>query len=603
MNNLEKKDKLEKKDVQYENDSQSVQDDDQVSQMTPRIAAAEKKKFRWRVVDNDSPPEVYNWTLYMSILIFGILGAARGYDEGNVSGSVAQVSFQNQFGLADKTKSASYLANLKSNITSMVQLGSIGGTLLAMYTVEKFGRIKALQGVCVIWIVGAIIQITSKDVGQLYAGRLIEGLAIGQTTTIGPVYLSEVSLKQIRGLTGCLFAGAVYFGIMLAYFANYGTALHVSNTTRLQWVAPTSIKIVLAGLILIGSFIWCIESPRWLMKMGKDERAIKNLAKLRNLSETHPFIAGEIADIRYQITQEKETMSGTGYLDMVKEILFVKSVRYRFFAIACLVQLLGQWSGANAITIYAPELFSLVGVKGVDKLKMTAILGVVKFVSAYISAFFFIDFLGRKKASYIGISIQLLTLLYFALFLTIVPQATESDTVLTKAQFHASQAAIAALFLSGTGWTMGFNSIQYLLSAEVFPIKIRSFAQSCIMLLHFSNQFGNSKAVPKMLLSMNNFGAFYFFVGVLFISLLWVHFFVPEIAGRSLESMEELFNLPWYMIGTRGPEMCPDNSEVTKLTYKKSSVEYQGRALADLEAKLMDERVEFATDNKSIEES
>lgn len=390
---------------------------------------------------------------------------------------------------------------------------------------------------------------------------------------------------------------------MLAYFANYGTALHVSNTSRLQWVAPTSIKIVLAGLILVGSFIWCIESPRWLMKMGKDDKAIINLAKLRNLSETHPFIAGEVADIRYQIIQEKETMSGTGYLDMVKEIIFVKSVRYRFFVIACLVQILGQWSGANAITIYAPELLSLVGVKGVDKLKMTAVLGVVKFVSAYISAFFFIDFLGRKKAAYIGISIQLLTLLYFALFLTIVPQATESDAILTKSQFHASQAAIAALFLSGTGWTMGFNSIQYLLSAEVFPIKIRSFAQSCIMLLHFSNQFGNSKAVPKMLLSMNNFGAFYFFVGVLFISLLWVHFFVPEITGRSLESMEELFSLPWYMIGTRGPEMCPDNSEVTKLTYKKSSVEYQGRPLTDLEAKPMDERVEFATDNKFIEDS
>ncbi|CDO96631.1 unnamed protein product [Kluyveromyces dobzhanskii CBS 2104] len=602
MNNLKKQDKLEKKDVQYENDSQSVQDDDQVSQMTPQIAA-EKKKFRWRVVDNDSPPEVYNWTLYMSILVFGILGAARGYDEGNVSGSVAQVSFQNQFGLADKTKSASYLANLKSNITSMVQLGSIGGTLIAMYTVEKFGRIKALQGVCVLWIAGAIIQITSKNVGQLYAGRLIEGLAIGQTTTIGPVYLSEVSVKQIRGLTGCLFAGAVYFGIMLAYFANYGTALHVSNTSRLQWVVPTSMKIVLAGLIFVGSFIWCIESPRWLMKMGKDDKAIKNLAKLRNLSETHPFIAGEVADIRHQIIQEKETMSGTGYLDMVKEIIFVKSVRYRFFVIACLVQILGQWSGANAITIYAPELLSLVGVKGVDKLKMTAVLGVVKFVSAYISAFFFIDFLGRKKAAYIGISIQLLTLLYFALFLTIVPQATESDAILTKSQFHASQAAIAALYLSGTGWTMGFNSIQYLLSAEVFPIRIRSFAQSCIMLLHFSNQFGNSKAVPKMLLSMNNFGAFYFFVGVLFISLLWVHFFVPEVTGRSLESMEELFSLPWYMIGTRGPEMCPDNSEVTKLTYRKSSVEYQGRPFTDLEAKPMDERIEFATDSKSIEDS
>ncbi|ODV74551.1 uncharacterized protein CYBJADRAFT_189616 [Cyberlindnera jadinii NRRL Y-1542] len=119
-----------------------------------------------------APPEIFNRTLYFAIFVFGILGCARGYDEGYIGGIVTKSSFKNQFGLNDPTKTATELANLKSNITSMVILGSIGGSLLAMYFVDKFGRIRTLQGVCVGWIVAVVIQITSKKLGQLYVACL-----------------------------------------------------------------------------------------------------------------------------------------------------------------------------------------------------------------------------------------------------------------------------------------------------------------------------------------------------------------------------------------------------------------------------------------------
>ncbi|CAK7899624.1 myo-inositol transporter 1 [[Candida] anglica] len=530
-----------------------------------RSTPPKEKKFRWRVTDEHSPPEIYNWTLYLSVFVFGILGSARGYDEGNIAGTVAQISFIKEFGLNSKLLSATQQANLKSNITSMVQLGSIGGCIIAMYTVDRFGRIRTLQGVCILWIIGAIIQCTSHSVGQLYAGRVIEGLAIGQTTTIGPTYLSEVSPKAIRGLCSCIFAGAVYFGIMLAYFANYGTALHVVG--RNQWVIPTTVKCYLAFLILVGSTIFCVESPRWNMKVGNSEMAAKNLSKIRHLPVDHPYILSEIADINEQVSTEKELTQGSTVISMLKEIVMTKSIRYPFFAIATLAQILGQWSGANAITIYSPQLMSLVGITGIKSLEMTAVLGVVKFVSAYLAAFFLIDFLGRRRSLYIGITIQMVTILYFAIFLTIVPQAAVKGSVLTPSQNMAGKAALAALFLSGTGWTMGFNSIQYLLGSELFPLRVRSFAQSIVMVVHFANQYGNSKAIPKMLLAMDNFGAFYFFVGVLVVSLFWVYFLIPEVSGRSLESTEEIFSLPWYLVGRRGAELCPDHSEVNRVNY------------------------------------
>lgn len=537
-------------------------------------APKKSRKFRWTVEDDDSPKEIYNITLYLTVFVFGILGAARGLDEGNIAGNVTQVSFMNEFGLSDTTKSTSELANLKSNITSMVQVGSIAGAIIAMFSVDKLGRINALRTTCVIWLVGVIIQITSHSVGQLYAGRFIEGLAIGQTTTIGPTYLSEVAPRQIRGLCGCIFAGAVYFGVMLAYFANYGTALHVSDDSRNQWVIPTTLKLIMAGIILILSTFLCYESPRWLIKVGRPDDAIVNLSKIRNLPTDHPYIVGEISDINEQILTEREAVEGNNLVSLLKEFVLVKTNRYRFFIVAATAQILGQWSGANAITIYAPELFAVVGVTGVDKLKMTAILGVVKFVSAYLSAFFLVDIFGRRTALYTGICVQFISQLYYAIFMTILPQAAETSDNFTHSQAAAARGALAAIFLSGVGWVMGFNSIQYLLGSEIFPLKIRSFAQSTVMVLHFANQYGNSKALPKMMIAMKPYGAFYFFCGVLLISLFWSWFFIPEVAGRSLESMDEIFNLPWYLVGRKGAELCPDHSELNRIHFKNGSMIY-----------------------------
>lgn len=531
-------------------------------------------RFRFSVDTTDHPPQIFNKTLYLSIFVFGMFGAGRGLDEGNISGNIALPAFKQRFGLSDESKSENELANLKSNITSMVQLGSIGGAIIAMKSVDFLGRIRALQLVCILWVVGVIIEISSNSVGQLYAGRLIEGLAIGQTTSIGPVYMSEVAPSPIRGMANCIFAGAVYLGIMLSYFANYGSALHIPSETSdgspndKQWRVTLSTKIIMAGLIFISSFFWCVESPRWLLKHGKSQEAIDKLSKLRHLPNDHPYIIAEISDINEQVMAEKEATKNQSLWSMFKQIVTVKSIAYRFVFIAGATQVLGQWSGANAVTIYASELFSLIGVTGIGTLKMSAVLGVVKFVSAYLSAFFIIDILGRKRAIYIGICGQMMCLLYYAIFLTVVPEAAEKGVVITGSAKRASQGALAAIFLSGTFWTVGFNSIQYLIGGEIFPLGIRSFAQSLVMILHFANQYGNSKALPKMMIAMNSYGAFYFFVGVLCISLVWA-FFLPELKGRSLESIEEVFTLPWYDL-RRCNKLVPDHSQIHKVKYTNS---------------------------------
>lgn len=526
-----------------------------------------KRKFRWTVDTSEHPRQIFNLTLYLSIFVFGILGAARGYDEGNISGNITLPSFRSRFGLDDDTKSEDYLANLKSNITSMVQLGSIGGAILAAKTVDYFGRVRALQIICIVWIVATTIQVTSSHVGQLYAGRLIEGLAIGHTTSIGPVYLAEVAPSPIRGLAGCVFAGAVYVGILLGYLSNYGTVLNVAsfNTDGSindnQWRYTFAPKFILAGLIFTMSFLFCYESPRWLLKVNKPEKAAENLAKLRNLPVDHGYTLAELSDINEQVLTEKAASANSNIVTKFKKLVTVKSIAYRFFCIAGAAQVLGQWSGANAVTIYSSELFALAGIQGpVSKLQMSCVLGTVKLISAYTGAFFIIDVFGRRRALFTGLSLQMVSILYYAIFLTIVPQASDPEGVLTPSQTRASKGALAAIFLSGAGWTIGFNSIQYLIGSEIFPLDIRSFAQSIVMVLHFANQYGNSKALPKLMIALKPFGAFYFFVGVMVLGLIFA-FFLPELQGRSLESIEEIFTLPWYKLRNAN-KLVPDHSQV-----------------------------------------
>jgi hypothetical protein len=65
------------------------------------------------------PPEVLNWKLWFAVLSFGIMGAARGIDEGLISGTFATKHFQHALGL-NKLDTVD-LAQVKANVSAMVR--------------------------------------------------------------------------------------------------------------------------------------------------------------------------------------------------------------------------------------------------------------------------------------------------------------------------------------------------------------------------------------------------------------------------------------------------------------------------------------------------
>lgn len=83
------------------------------------------------------------------------------------------------------------------------------------------------------------------------------------------------------------------------------------------------------------------------------------------------------------------------------------------------------------------------------------------------------------------------------------------------------------------------------------------------------NQYGNSRAVPNMLLptsdgGLSPNGTFWFFTAITVLGGVWAWFFIPETSGRSLESMDELFKLPWYKIGRYGKKQADVNDQFAR---------------------------------------
>jgi hypothetical protein len=99
-------------------------------------------------------------------------------------------------------------------------------------------------------------------------------------------------------------------------------------------------------------------------------------------------------------------------------------------------QFLSQWSGAGSITLHAVNFFALLGVTGTNEaLLATAVFGIVKLVAAVVCALFLVDVIGRKRSLLIGITLQAISMIYIAGFLTAVPKVgTVTNFVLPKSQ-------------------------------------------------------------------------------------------------------------------------------------------------------------------------
>jgi hypothetical protein len=92
------------------------------------MAAGGKQPLNiFKLNTGDDPKEVLNWRLWLAVFSFGLMGAARGVDEGLISGTLDSAQFRRNLGIGEGQISDAAFANIKGNIAAMVQIGSVAG--------------------------------------------------------------------------------------------------------------------------------------------------------------------------------------------------------------------------------------------------------------------------------------------------------------------------------------------------------------------------------------------------------------------------------------------------------------------------------------------
>lgn len=114
-------------------------------------------------------------------------------------------------------------------IGSALAGGSVVGSLAAGPISDKWGRRNSIWFANLWWLIGTAVQVSSQSRGQLIAGRVINGLCIGVTTSQVPVYLAEIAEAKSRGSIVICQQLACEFGILIMYFLSYGCTVSPSR--------------------------------------------------------------------------------------------------------------------------------------------------------------------------------------------------------------------------------------------------------------------------------------------------------------------------------------------------------------------------------------
>lgn len=99
------------------------------------------------------------------------------------------------------------------------------------------------------------------------------------------------------------------------------------------------------------------------------------------------------------------------------------------------------------------------------------------------------------------------------------------------------------IYVSGFAWSWG--PLGWLVPSEIFPLEIRSAAQSINVSVNMLFTFIIAQVFLNMLCHMK-FGLFLFFAFFVLVMSLFIKAFLPETKGIPIEEMNEVWEKHWF---------------------------------------------------------
>ncbi|OGE22759.1 MAG: hypothetical protein A3J42_05050 [Candidatus Dadabacteria bacterium RIFCSPHIGHO2_12_FULL_53_21] len=432
--------------------------------------------------------------------IAALAGLLLGYDTGSISGALGFIADAFRLDTVGK-----------GSVISIVLVGGILGALINGIVADRLGRKLMVQAAALIFIAGAAASALSPSAGALLASRFVLGLALGAVSASAPLYIAEISPAAGRGRFVTMFQLAITIGILLGYFVDR------TLTGSGEWRLMLGSSAVPALILLFGMFV-VPPSPRWLLKMGRDEEAKDTLLKISGGSVSHAD--AELNEIRKVISME----SKGGLADMLRPPVS------RAFVTGIGLFLLQQFVGINSVMYYAPSLFREAGMRSPDTaILATVSVGVVNVLATFI-AVWLIDRAGRKPLLYAGLAGMLISLTaiggVFAL--------GDSDGGL-----GTGGATVIAVWFYIACFAFSLGPVPWIIMTEIFPLNVRGRAVSIATMSSWGSNLIVSFSFLPLFEAAGAAFTYWLYALVSLLGIAFVWRLVPETKGMSLEEIEE----------------------------------------------------------------
>ncbi len=379
-------------------------------------------------------------------------------------------------------------------------IGTVLGSIIAGKPAQMYGRKKVLLAIAVMYLLSAIGCASSSIWILFITFRFIGGIAVGASSVVGPMYISEIAPANLRGRLAGSFQLNIVAGIFIAYLTNFLFVDLGENAWR--WML--GIMVVPAGLFWL--LVRAIpESPRWLILNHRDSEAIPIFERLGEIN-----VAQAITDIRASVSDKTERLFQKKYS---KPILF-----------AVILAMFNQLSGINAIIYYAPRIFEMAGFDKAQAYLQPVYIGAANLLFTLL-AMSFIDKFGRKKLLLIG-SVGMIVFLG-----------------LTSMAFNGAANSNVMIYLIGFIAFFAFSqgAVIWVFISEIFPNSVRSQGGSLGSFTHWIMAAIISWTFPVIVEGSPKGGyySFVFYSVMMLLHLVFVWKFLPETKGRSLETIQK----------------------------------------------------------------
>jgi SP family sugar:H+ symporter-like MFS transporter len=450
--------------------------------------------------------------------VAAIGGFLFGYDSGVINGTTE--------GLKKAFHSDSALTGF--NVASAL-LGCAVGAFMAGNLADKFGRRPILVISALLFALSAWGAGISASSAEFIIYRILGGFAVGAASVLCPAYISEVTPARFRGAMSSVQQVAIISGLFFSFLSNYLIAREAGGSAEniLAWGMPAWRWMfwvqLIPSLTFFAALLFIPESPRYLLAVGKEQKANNVLTRLFGAREAVEKVREIHATISSEHPPKFSDVLGSGFLG-IRPILWV----------GIGLAVLQQFVGINVVFYYGSVLWQSAGFSESDSLLINVISGGVS-IGACIVTILLIDRIGRKPLLLIGSVGMAVTLAAMAWVFATAGKIEGGQLHLVGS---AGPVAVVAANLYVIFFNVSWGPVMWVMLGEMFPNQIRGSALAISGLAQWMANFAITMTFPMLLGSIGLGGAYGLYALFATVSIIFVMKCVRETKGMELEQMQ-----------------------------------------------------------------